>query len=185
MLDFAHSGFRTCGIVSSDAPLILRRIDPVADADLVVANHHDACVETFGAEAAPYHYEGRARYLRWLAGHVEEFPDGHMLAFAGGRCVGQLELQVPYGLSVGYVNLFYVTPEFRGAGYGRRLNDYAERYFRAWEAARVELHAARSNERAVGFYRAMGYRVIGVGRRDRLMWRMAKELAVTAKERAS
>src|ERR1700684_1992176 len=55
------------------ASLTYRTIDPVADATLVVANHHDACVASFGSDCS---YEGAGRYLTWLRGKVEEFPEG-------------------------------------------------------------------------------------------------------------
>ena len=155
--------------------LAFRTIDPSVDANLAAGNHYDACVATFGDDAR---YEGRARYLRYLRGQVDVYPDGSVLAFEGGRCVGQLELQVPYGLAVGYVNLFYVAPAFRGRGYGRRLNGYAERYFRSWEASRVELHVASTNARAVGFYRRMGYRFVAAREDPRAtLWKMAKDLS--------
>src|SRR5688572_11036440 len=113
------------------------------------------------------------RYLRGLAARVEEFPEGHLLAFAGEACVGQLELQVPYGAEVGYVSLFYVTPAFRRQGYGRLLQRRAEQYFRSWEARRIELHVSPTNAGAVRFYQAMGYAVVG---REGEMLRMGKAL---------
>ena len=150
--------------------LTYRTIDPEsrADADLAVAAYLDACRASYGDESA---YLGRWRHLDWLRDRVEEFPDGHVMAFDGPRYVGQLELQVPYGMTTGYVNLYYVTEAARGKGYGRRLHEYAERYFPSWEADRIELHVAPLNERALGFYRHMGYRLARVEGR---LWRMAR-----------
>src|SRR5205814_7610257 len=113
-------------------------IDPERDRAIVVANYRDAHRASYGPET-----RCRVdRYVPWLLSRVEEFPDGHVLAFLGKSCVGQLELQVPYGMVTGYVNLYCVTPSFRGQGFGRLLHDYAEKYFRSWEAQRVELHVA-------------------------------------------
>ena len=154
--------------------LTFRTIDPVRDAKLAVAHHVDACVASFGSDAS---YQGDASYLKWLRTRVEEYPDGHVLALRrySGECVGQLELQVPYGLSVGYVNLFYVADRFRRQGYGRALHDYAERYFRSWEATRIDLHVSPHNRPAVGFYRRMGYKLMRVEpRRPGSMWLMSK-----------
>jgi len=85
-------------------PLTFRRIDPLRDAKLAVAHHLDACVASFGSDAS---HQGDGPYLKWLRARIEEYPDGHVLAYRRGddACVGQLELQVPYGLAVGYVNL--------------------------------------------------------------------------------
>ena len=79
----------------------------------------DACRASYGDESA---FPGRAKHLAWLRSRVEEFPDGHVLAYDGSRCVGQLELQVPYGLTSGYVNLYYVVPDLRGRGIGRGVD---------------------------------------------------------------
>ena len=170
----------SAGTPSSSSPLSLlrfRTIDPVADARLAAAHHVDACIASFGSDAS---YQGDAAYLRWLRARVEEYPDGHVLAYlkSDGACVGQLDLQVPYGLAVGYVNLFYVTGRFRGQGFGRALHEYAERYFRSWEASRIDLHVSPANEPAIGFYRRMGYRLSRVEpRRPGSMWMMSKTLS--------
>ena len=153
-------------------PLTFRTIDPgaAADADLAIAAYLDACRASFGNESG---FPGRRRHLDWLRSRVEEFPDGHVLAFENEHYVGQLELQVPYGLKTGYVNLYFVAEPFRGRGYGRRLHEYADRYFRSWEAGRVELHVSPLNRPALGFYRHMGYKLARVEGR---LWRMARVL---------
>jgi ribosomal protein S18 acetylase RimI-like enzyme len=140
------------------ASLTYRTIDPVADATLVVANHHDACVASFGSDCS---YEGASRYLRWLGGKVEEFPEGCVLALLGERCVGQMELEVPWGMNTGYVNLYYVLPRFRRLGFGGRMHHYAEHYFRNWEADQIELHVSPTNRPAMKFYHNLGYRPVG------------------------
>ena len=154
-------------------PLTFRTIDPDADARQAYAAHADACRASFGREAT---VSAIADHTRWLRARVEEFPDGHVLACLGDRCVGQLEVQVPYGKTAGYVNLFWVAPEFRGRGYGRRLQMYAERYCRSWEADRIELDVSPQNARAVGFYRHLGYHMREVGNSYAGLWRMARPL---------
>jgi ribosomal protein S18 acetylase RimI-like enzyme len=153
--------------------LTFRTIVLPRDAARAITYHRDACRATFGAGELDQRLEPPGRYLKNLAARVEEFPDGHLLAFAGDRCVGQLELQVPYGLTVGYVNLFYVAAPLRRRGYGRLLHARAERYFRSWEASVVELHVSPVNVAAVRFYEAMGY---GVVRREGELLRMGKSL---------
>src|SRR5690348_1115122 len=112
-----------------------RTIDLGIDAERAVAHHRDACICSFGSDAR---FQGRKRYLKWLESKIEEFPEGFLMAFIGDRCVGQLELEVPYGLSTGYANLFYVTGECRGRGFGRALDGRAVRYFRSGEAGQSE-----------------------------------------------
>jgi GNAT superfamily N-acetyltransferase len=153
--------------------LTFRTIVLPRDAARAITYHRDACRATFGAGELDQRLEPPGRYLKNLAARVEEFPDGHLLAFAGDRCVGQLELQVPYGLTVGYVNLFYIAAPVRRRGYGRLLHARAEQYFRSWEASVVELHVSPVNAAAVRFYEAMGY---GVVRREGELLRMGKSL---------
>ncbi len=142
-----------------------------------MANHLDACIATFGDRSR---YEGAQRYLDRLRAKVEEFPEGHVLAWLGEQCIGQLELEVPYGLLRGYVDLFYVTPGFRRRGYGRLLNEFAENYFRSWDAEHIELDVSRANTSAQAFYRAMGYHVHRAeGAR---FWRMAKHMPLPSND---
>ena len=155
--------------------LTYRTIDPEADASLAIANHWDACVASFGS-CASAHYQGATGYLNWLRTRVEEYPDGHVLAYLDNQCVGQLELQVPYGSSDGYVNLYHVREKHRGKGIGRLMHEYVERYCRSWEATKIELHVSPTNQRAMGFYRGLGYRLIAASDPAHL-WRMAKTLS--------
>jgi ribosomal protein S18 acetylase RimI-like enzyme len=157
-------------------PLTYRRIDPTTDADLAYANYRETAIASFGDAA---HYSPRSSYLRWLTERVDEFPDGHVLATLGpsGPVIGQLELQVPYGLNVGYVNLFYVARDWRRFGFGRRLHDdYLLRYFRSWEADTIELHVSPTNHAAVQFYRSLGYALAAVEADGERMWRMSRRV---------
>jgi GNAT superfamily N-acetyltransferase len=156
----------------STARLSYRTIDPQRDARLAVAHQLDACICSFGDASR---FQGRQRYLTWLNSKLEEFPEGFLLAFAGEKCVGQLELEVPYGSSVGYVNLFYLTPEFRGLGFGRALHERAELYFRSWEAGTIELHCSPTNQRAMRFYQKLGYRP-AQGEGDRTLLKMTRQM---------
>lgn len=153
--------------------LTFRRIELPRDAARAVAWHADACRASFGEGQFRARLERPERYLKQLAERIEEYPEGHLLALAGSECVGQMELQVPYGLDVGYVNLFYVAAAFRRQGCGRAMHARAEQYFRSWEARRVELHVSPTNPGAVRFYQALGY---GVLRREGEMMRMGKSL---------
>lgn len=156
--------------------ITLRTIDLPADADICADHHREACDASFGPGCR---YEGRDAYLRWLAPRVEEYPEGFVLAFDGDTCVGQLELEVPYGLPRGYINLFYVVSERRGQGIGRLLHQYAERYFRSWDARQIDLHVSPTNIQAIRFYRRLGYEFTPQGNGEYItkaarLWQMSK-----------
>jgi ribosomal protein S18 acetylase RimI-like enzyme len=161
-------------VVIAHSSLTFRTIDPDADGDRIAADHLEACLASFGEASR---YEGRDRYLAWVRRQVEEFPDGYVLAMEGGQCVGHLEIQVPYGKTAAYVNLFHVAPAFRGRGYAGRLQNYVERYARSWEANQIELHVSPSNRRALQFYRSTGYEFAGDDDRGARLWHMFKRLS--------
>lgn len=153
--------------------LTFRRIDPDTDARRAYAAYVDACRASFGSDATALSF---AAHASWLRARIEEFPDGHVLAWLGDRCVGQLEIQVPYGKTTAYVNLFRVARALRGQGYGRQLQAYAERYCRSWDADRIELDVSRDNRGAVGFYRHLGFEFVHTGAKSERLWRLAKQI---------
>ncbi len=147
-----------------------RHLTPSIDAGLAYSHYREAGLATYG-EPSPI-MSPRA-YLKSLIGRCEEFPDGHLLAFLGDECLGQLELQTPYGLTTGYVNLFYVSASFRRMGFGTLLHQRGEQYFRSWEADSITLHVSPQNRPATAFYRQMGYHFVD---RGGSLWSMEKRL---------
>ncbi|MDB5329202.1 MAG: family N-acetyltransferase [Phycisphaerales bacterium] len=166
--------------VSGELVLSYRTIQVPADAATAARNHRDACVASFGDDSR---CEADVRYLSWLRAKVEEFPEGFVLAYLGDRCVGHLELEVPYGLPTGYVNLYYVLPEFRRQGLGTLMHLYAEKYFRSWEASCIELHVSPTNRAAMQFYRRLGYRAVQLEGAGAPLWRMKRELDLAVREK--
>ena len=57
-------------------------------------------------------------YLSWLKERIAEFPIGCVHANLKGTIVGQLESRIR-SAELGYVNLFYLAPEFRGTSLRR------------------------------------------------------------------
>ena len=58
---------------------------------------------------------------------------------------------------VGYIKNVYVAPELRGQGYGHRLLETAEEWFRAEGAPKAALDASVCNQQALSFYAKAGY----------------------------
>jgi ribosomal protein S18 acetylase RimI-like enzyme len=157
--------------------LVFRTIDTVRDGDIAYRHFVETARASFGLAERPMR---QADHLRWLRARIEEFPEGHVLALLDGQVVGQLELEVPYGKTVGYVNLFYVAKAYRRRGYGRALHEYAERYFRSWGAERIALDVSPENRKAVGFYRHLGYRFTYIAGELARQWRMERVLKQSA-----
>ena len=69
-------------------------------------------------------------YLNHLRSRMADQPGSCVHAWKGDELVGQIELrdgrETP---QEGYVNLYYLMPEFRGDGLGRELDDHAMRWF--------------------------------------------------------
>jgi GNAT superfamily N-acetyltransferase len=160
-------------VMMATRDLTYRRMDLPVDGELAFSNYRRACIASFGSADS---CSSQASYLAWLSRRIEEFPDGQIIASLGDRFVGQLELQVPYGSPTGYINLFYVAPAWRRLGFGRRLHEFAERYFRSWEATCVELHVSPNNIAAVRFYRSLGYRTIELDEARQRVWKMRREI---------
>ena len=58
---------------------------------------------------------------------------------------------------VGYIKNVYVAPELRGQGYGHRLLETAEEWFRAESAPKAVLDASVCNQQALSLYTKAGY----------------------------
>ena len=106
-------------------------------------------------------------YVEWLEQRIKELPQGCVHAWLNNSIVGQIESRIRDDQS-GYVNLFYLVPDVRGRGLGRELHDYAIEMFDTLNVDMVRLTVSVENERAMGFYRRLGWTDIGFrpGRND-------------------
>ena len=90
-------------------------------------------------------------------------PGSCVHAWKGDEPVGQIELrdgrETP---QEGYVNLYYLMPEFRGDGLGRELDDHAMRWFCESGMTSAAPGVSRTNEWALRFYEKNGWRNCGV-----------------------
>jgi len=74
--------------------------------------------------------------------HAYVTPDDHLVGFAAAR-------------HDGYVLFLAVDPDFQGEGFGERLIGAV-----AEASESVSCHARVSNDRALGFYRHVGFRIV-------------------------
>jgi len=112
---------------------------------------------------------GAPVYLDWLRARMASFRDGIVHAFRGDRIIGQIELQVRGDEA--RVNLFYLTPEWRGTGAGEDLHAYVLGVLRAHSVPAAELLVSPTNARAIRYYEKHGWkRGEGVPDREDLMF---------------
>lgn len=100
--------------------LIFRTIDTDKDKDTIIKFRKDSYVVSFGTEAG---FGDEHEYLQRMEERVRKFPDGQVIIEKDQGPIGQMELQIREfeGTEIGYVNLFYLIPEYRSKGLGKEL----------------------------------------------------------------
>jgi len=101
-------------------------------------------------------------YIELLRLRTTKFPDGYVHLWHGDNIVGQMEMQILEEPRRGYVNLFYLVKEMRGAGVSGQLQDYAMAFMRQHGVQIAQLSVSPTNARALGFYRKHGWRDLGL-----------------------
>ena len=91
------------------------------------------------------------------------------------KFVGLVELDPERGRSsgAGWISLLWVEPDMRQRRFGAQLVGHAVSCFRRMGRTAIRLHVSQSNTAAIGFYEALGFRVLdtaqGVGGPQYLM----------------
>ena len=143
--------------------LTFQAIDLSKHAELCVQFRRDsyACSFVNGAEKFDIEYgqEGQA-FLKLLGQRIRVFPQGHVHVFLDDLIIGQLEMRLK-AKELGYINLFYLAPLYRGKGYGDSLHTYAEKVMREAKAKTVQLSVSPGNHRALKYYQKHGWINLG------------------------
>ena len=140
--------------------LLFKTIDLSKHADIAIRFREDSFRVSFG-HADDFHEAdglGSKRYLEWLSVRIGEYPDLHVHVWCEGEIIGQLEgrfdRQSP---TVGYVNLYYLAPEWRGRGLASALDHYMCDVFNGRGCHAVRLSVSPTNARAIKFYTRHGW----------------------------
>jgi RimJ/RimL family protein N-acetyltransferase len=147
--------------------LDFRPIDLEHHRDIVLQFRADSFVVSFGNADRFYEDDGKGdeRYVTWLQEKIASDPNSVVHVFDGDKIVGQIEMaRFRNDANVGYVNLYYLTPDRRGDGLGAQLDSHATNYFRSLGLSRARLSVSPTNVRAVRFYEKMGW--INLGPRE-------------------
>lgn len=144
--------------------LEFKSIDLEQHQDLCVQFRVDSFVCSFGS--ADHFYEvngsGVERYLQWLRQRITKMPNSCIHIWKGEQIIGQIEMgRWQNDSSIGYVNLFYLIPEFRGQGFGQQLDRHAANFFRHLGCKSVRLSVSPTNPVAMRFYLKHGWVDLG------------------------
>jgi ribosomal protein S18 acetylase RimI-like enzyme len=143
-------------------PVTFLPVDLERDADVCVLFRRDAHVCSFGhGDAFATMADGATGYLQGLRERLASLPAGIVHVWRDARIIGQIEARIPAGASGGYISLFYLVPEERGAGAGDALHEYAVSLFRRHQLAEARLSVSPTNPRAVRYYQKHGWRDLG------------------------
>jgi ribosomal protein S18 acetylase RimI-like enzyme len=146
------------------AGLRLSPIELPRDGESCIAFRRDSYFESFGTREGMDAEMGAdgGFYLEKLRARMAEIPEGNCHLWHGDRIIGQTEMRTSEDPKMGYVNLFYLVPEWRQRGLGRLLHDHAVEVFTARGKRGLRLSVSRSNARAIAFYRRLGWKRVGM-----------------------
>jgi ribosomal protein S18 acetylase RimI-like enzyme len=139
-------------------------IDLERHQDLCVRFRADSFVCSFGSDDRFYEEDGNGaeRYLQWLMQRMAKIPNSCVHIWKEEQIIGQMEMRRwKHDLNVGYVNLFYLIPEFRGQGLGQQLDRYAANFFRQLGCRSARLNVSPTNPAAMKFYLKQGWNDLG------------------------
>ncbi len=143
--------------------LVIKPINLDAHAAVCIAFRRDSYRCSFGEDGFLDEADPKgAGYIEQLRLRAARFPGGYVHVWQGDKIVGQMEMQILEEPRRGYVNLFYLVEEMRGAGVSAELQDYAMDFMRRHGVQTAQLSVSPTNARALGFYRKHGWRDLGL-----------------------
>jgi ribosomal protein S18 acetylase RimI-like enzyme len=142
---------------------------------MIIKFRKDSYVVSFGSEEG---FGDEMAYINRIKERVNKFPDGQVIIEEDKEPIGQMELQIQeYNeTEIGYVNLFYLIPEYRSKGHGKELIRYAERFFRQYNVSEYHLRVSQTNQRAIRLYNNSGLVKLRKENEKYPLWRMMKLL---------
>lgn len=105
-------------------------------------------------------------YLASAEERAKEDPQCLVKLLYDGAPAGIIELDPVRGKAegAGWISLLWVESDMRGRRFGAQLMGHAVSYFRRLGRTALRLHVSQTNTDAIGFYEAIGFRVLGTAR---------------------
>ncbi|MEY2196835.1 GNAT family N-acetyltransferase [Neobacillus sp. BF23-41] len=144
---------------------------------MIIKFRKDSYVVSFGTKVG---FGDEIAYINLIRERVNKFPNGQVIIEEDNLSIGQMELQILEfdGKEIGYVNLFYLTPEYPGKGLGKELIRNAENFFifRKSNVSEYHLRVAPTNQRAIHLYTKSGVVKLREENEKYLVYRLRKLL---------
>lgn len=136
--------------------LRFRPIDLDSHSEIAIRFRADSFFASFGHDRDFWGEDrlGGKRYIDWLRMKLNlDFPMAFH-AWNNDEIIGQLEFDFYNGdKSIGYVNLYYLAPKFRGTGISKALDEFTLKCFESLSVKRILLSVSPTNERALSYYK--------------------------------
>jgi ribosomal protein S18 acetylase RimI-like enzyme len=142
--------------------LVFRPIDLDQHRELFLTFIRDTHLCSFGSmDSFPDDIHGEELLIERIQKKLTDKPQSCLHIWQNEQIVGQLHLGQLVDPDVGYINLLYVIPEWRGGGIASLIEDYASAYLQGqgFESARLSVTA--QNHRAIRFYSKKGWKDLG------------------------
>jgi GNAT superfamily N-acetyltransferase len=144
--------------------LDFRTIDLEKHGDLCIRFREDAYICSFGSAERFYEADGKGaeRYLEENKKRIQDQPESCVHIWKDNQIIGQIELERWFkDATIGYIDLMYLIPEYRGKGIARLLEEYAALYFKKIGCKRARLSVSPANVQALRFYLKNGWKDLG------------------------
>ncbi|NCC68266.1 MAG: GNAT family N-acetyltransferase, partial [Clostridia bacterium] len=145
----------------SDVDYSNLRIEPMdldADAELYSSCYADAWKAAHGSLIG----FAEAPYLQNAKRIAQRNPEYVVKSYYGSDFAGIAELdpEMMSFVGAGWISFCYLSPEYRGHGFGPQLVGHAVSVFRKLNRTSLRLHVAQTNIHAIEFYEKLGFKHI-------------------------
>ncbi len=156
-------------------PYSYRMIDPVKDRETAIQIRRDSFDVSFDD---PDGFGDPNGYIIWIEMNNLMYPGSFVMMEHDDNLVGQIELELLHymGKNIGYVDLFYLLPDYRGKGIGADQIRYAEAFFKRYQMDEYHLRVSPTNDRALRFYQKHGFEFMMEEQLNHKVWRLRKKI---------